>query len=55
MSSFVAFGSRWISLPESSHSSFTLVVYLLCAGEDLPPHSDDAEEGGQWEVQTGEG
>jgi hypothetical protein len=50
MSSFVAFRSRWISLAERSCSSFTLVVYFLCAGEDLPPF-DDVDEGYQWEVQ----
>jgi hypothetical protein len=41
----VAFGSRRISLAERSGSCFTLVVYLLCAGEDLPPSSDDVDEG----------
>jgi hypothetical protein len=50
----MAFGSRRISLAERSRSSFTLVVYLLCEGEDLPP-SGDADEGCQWEVQTYEG
>jgi hypothetical protein len=54
MSSFVAFGPRWISLPERNHSSFALVVYLLCAGEDLHP-SNDADEGCQWKDQTNEG
>jgi hypothetical protein len=41
MSSFVAFGSRWISLAEHSRSSSTVVVSYLCAGEDLPPPSGD--------------
>ena len=54
MSSFVAFGSRWISLAERSRSSFAL-LYFLCAGEYLPPSSGDADEGCQWEVQTDEG
>jgi hypothetical protein len=54
MSSFVAFGSRRISLAERSRSSFALIVSFLCAGEDLPP-SDDADEGYQWEVQSVEG
>jgi hypothetical protein len=44
MSSFVAFGPRQISLTERSHSSFALVIFFLCAGEDLPPPSDNAEE-----------
>jgi hypothetical protein len=52
VSSFVAFGSRWISLAECCRSSFVLVVFFLCAGEDLPPPSSDADEGCQWEVQT---
>jgi hypothetical protein len=30
MSGFVAFGSRWISLAERSHSSFAPVVILVC-------------------------
>jgi hypothetical protein len=30
MSGFVAFGSRWISLAERSHSSFAPVVFLVC-------------------------
>jgi hypothetical protein len=55
MSSFVAFGSRWISLAERSHSSLALVVSCLCAGEDLPPSSGDADEGCQCEIQTNEG
>jgi hypothetical protein len=53
MSSSWPFLSRWISLAERSRSSFAL-VYLLCAGEDLPP-SDDTDDGCQWEVQTDEG
>jgi hypothetical protein len=55
MSSLVAFESRWINLAERSRSSFALVVYLLCAGEDLPSPSSDADEGCPWEVQTDEG
>jgi hypothetical protein len=56
MSSFVASGSRRISLAERSRSSFALVVSYLCAGEDLlPPSCNDADEGYQWEVQTEEG
>jgi hypothetical protein len=36
--------------------AFTLVVFIyLCAGEDLPPSSGDANEGYQWEIQTDEG
>jgi hypothetical protein len=49
MSSFVAFGSRRISLAERSRSSFALLYYCLCVGEDAPP-SGDANEGSQWEV-----
>jgi hypothetical protein len=49
MPSFVAFGSRWISLVKHSRSSFTLFVSLLCAGEDLSS-SGDADEGCQCEV-----
>jgi hypothetical protein len=52
MSSFVAFGSRWINLAERSPSSFALVVSCLCAGEVLPPPSSDTDEGYQWEIQT---
>jgi hypothetical protein len=52
MSSFVAFGSRRISLVEHSHSRFPHIVSCLCVGEDLPPPSDDADEGYQWEIQT---
>jgi hypothetical protein len=55
MSSFVSFGSRRISLAERSRSSFAPVVSFLCAGEDLPPPSSDADEGCQWEFQTDEG
>jgi hypothetical protein len=53
MSSFVAFGSQWISLAERSRSSIAFVS-ILFVGEDLPPPSDDADEGCQWEVQTNE-
>jgi hypothetical protein len=36
--------------------AFTLVIFIyLCAGEDLPPSSGDADEGWQWEIQTDEG
>jgi hypothetical protein len=35
MSSFMAFGSRRISLTERSRSSFDLVVSLLCVGFSL--------------------
>jgi hypothetical protein len=45
MSSFVAPGSRQISLADSSHSTFALVVSFLCVGEDLPPPSGDTDEG----------
>jgi hypothetical protein len=36
MSSFMAFGSRRISLAECSGSSFALVISCLCAYENLP-------------------
>jgi hypothetical protein len=55
MSSFMAFGSRRISLAKRSGSCFSLVVYLLRVGEDLPPSSGDADEDCQWEVRTDEG
>jgi hypothetical protein len=55
MSSFMAFGSRRISLAERSHSRFSLVVFILSAGEDLPPSFDNTDEGCQWEIQTDEG
>jgi hypothetical protein len=29
-----------------------VVLFCLCAGEDLPLSSDDADEGYQWEIQT---
>jgi hypothetical protein len=36
--------------------AFALVVFIyLCAGEDLPPFSGDADEGCQWEIQTVKG
>jgi hypothetical protein len=36
--------------------AFALVVFIyLCADEDLPPSSGDADEGCQWEIQTDEG
>jgi hypothetical protein len=35
---------------------FALVVFIcLCAGEDVPPSSGDANKGCKWEVQTDEG
>jgi hypothetical protein len=55
MSSFIAFGSQWISPAKRSRSSFTLVVSCLCAGEDLLHPSGDVDEGCQWEIQTNEG
>jgi hypothetical protein len=45
MSSLRAFRSQQISLAERSFSNFTLVVYLLCVGEDIPPSSDNANDG----------
>jgi hypothetical protein len=54
MSSFVAFGSRRISLAERSRSSFAPVVSCLCVVEDLPP-SGDANEGYQCKIQIDEG
>jgi hypothetical protein len=50
MSSFMTFGSRRISLTENSHSSFAFVISFLCAGEEIPPSSNDADGGCQWEV-----
>jgi hypothetical protein len=45
MSSFVAFGSRWINLVKHSRSSFYSCCFYLCAGEDVPPlSSGDADE-----------
>jgi hypothetical protein len=36
--------------------AFGFVVFIyLCAGEDLPPSSDDADECCQWKIQTNEG
>jgi hypothetical protein len=36
--------------------AFVLVVLIyLCAGEYLPPSSDDVDEGCQWEIQIDEG
>jgi hypothetical protein len=31
-----------------------MVLFRLCAGEDLPFSSDDVDEGCQWEIQTDE-
>jgi hypothetical protein len=50
----VIFWSHRISLAESSHSSFALMVFL-CTGEEPLPLSGDADEGCRWEVQTDEG
>jgi hypothetical protein len=50
MSSFMAFGARRISLAERSCSSFTLDIFIMCAGDDLPTSSGDADEGCQWEI-----
>jgi hypothetical protein len=34
---------------------FALIIFIyLCAGEDLPPSSSDADEGCQWETQIDE-
>jgi hypothetical protein len=55
MSSFVAFGSRWINLAERNRSSFALVVFIMCVGEDLPPSSGNTDEGCQWEIYIDEG
>jgi hypothetical protein len=36
--------------------TFDLIVFIyLCAGEDFPPSSGDADERCQWEIQTDEG
>jgi hypothetical protein len=36
--------------------AFALVIFIyLCAGDDLPSSSNDADEGCQWEIQTDEG
>jgi hypothetical protein len=50
MSSFVAFESRQVSLTERSRSTFALVVFILCVGEDFPFSYSDADEGCQWEI-----
>jgi hypothetical protein len=55
MSSFVAFGSQWISLTERSRTNFALVVFILCAGEDLHASFGNVDEGCQWEIQIDEG
>jgi hypothetical protein len=39
-----------MSLAEHSHSTFALVIFILCVGEDLPPSSGDADEGCQWKI-----
>jgi hypothetical protein len=54
MPNFMDFGSRQISLVKCSQLNIALVVFLLCAGEDLPP-SGDPNEGCQWKVRTDEG
>jgi hypothetical protein len=55
MSSFVVFESHRISLAKHNHSNFTLVIFILCIGEDLPLSSNDTDEDCQWEIQTDEG
>jgi hypothetical protein len=36
--------------------AFSLIIFIyLCAGEDLPSSSGDADEDCQWEIQTDEG
>jgi hypothetical protein len=50
----VIFWSPRVSLAERSRSSFALLDFL-CAGEELLPLSDNADEGCQCEVQTDEG
>jgi hypothetical protein len=36
--------------------AFALIIFIyLCAGENISPSSDDANEGWQWEIQTDEG
>jgi hypothetical protein len=36
--------------------AFAIVIFIcLCAGEDVPPSDDDADEGCHWEVQSNEG
>jgi hypothetical protein len=32
-----------------------VILFCLCAGEDLPLSSGDTDEGCQWKVQTDEG
>jgi hypothetical protein len=32
-----------------------VILFCLCAGEDLPLSFGDADEGCQWEIQTDEG
>jgi hypothetical protein len=54
MSSFMTFGSRQISLAGCSRLSFTLIIFILCAGDDLPPPFNDADEGYRWEIQIDE-
>jgi hypothetical protein len=35
--------------------AFALIIFIyLCAGEDLPSSSGDADEGWQWEIQIDE-
>jgi hypothetical protein len=53
MSSFVAFGSQRISLPERSHSRFVLFVSLCVQVPlSLSLSSNDAIGNRQWEVQV---
>jgi hypothetical protein len=36
--------------------AFALIIFIyLCAGEDLPPSSGDADERWRWEIQMDEG
>jgi hypothetical protein len=51
MSSFMDFGSRWITLAERSHSSFMLFV-SVCVQVPLSP-SGHANGDRQWKVQVG--
>jgi hypothetical protein len=52
MFSFVAFGTQHISLAERSRSSFALVVFILCAGEDLPSSRDTDQGCPYWDSQV---
>jgi hypothetical protein len=52
MSSFLASGSRLISLAERSRSSFALLVSFLCAGHSLSLSFGDVVGGHQWNIQA---